>query len=305
MAVTAFLHYALEVPDQAVGQRYYRDFGLTDATGKGDVVRLRAAKQQRENVLLFAGRQKRLHHLCFAAPGEAFARVRQSLSRAAVTEVDPPRGAPEEGVWVKDPDGNPVNIQDEAPDPEPGDPPLLLNSPGHAPRQAVRGCPERGQGAAPRRLGHVLLFSPDLARQIDFYTRVLGMKLSDRSRDIIAFMRCSTDHHNLAVIASKGPGFHHGSFQVGSVDEIALGALRMTDRGWQPGWGLGRHVIGSNFFYYIRDPWGSFAEYYFDLDYIPEDCAWVPRDFPPEDSLYLWGPPVPSDFGENKELEAR
>src|SRR3989304_1954233 len=132
MAVTAFLHYALEVPDQAVGQRYYRDFGLTDATGKGDVVRLRAAKQQRENVLLFAGRQKRLHHLCFAAPGEAFARVRQSLSRAAVTEVDPPRGAPEEGIWVKDPDGNLVTTQDEARDPEPGDPPLLLNSPGHA-----------------------------------------------------------------------------------------------------------------------------------------------------------------------------
>jgi catechol 2,3-dioxygenase len=151
----------------------------------------------------------------------------------------------------------------------------------------------------------VLLFSPDLERQIDFYTRVLGLRLSDRSRDIIAFMRCSTDHHNLAVLASKGPGFHHASFQVGSVDEISLGALRMAERGWQPGWGLGRHVIGSNFFYYIRDPWGSLAEYYFDLDYIPEDCAWVPRDFPSEDSLYLWGPPVPPDFGENKEIEAR
>jgi catechol 2,3-dioxygenase len=105
----------------------------------------------------------------------------------------------------------------------------------------------------------------------------------------------------VALLASSAPGFHHGSFQVGSVDEIATGAVRMADRGWQPGWGLGRHVIGSNFFYYIRDPWGSFAEYYYDLDCIPEDCAWVARDFPPEDSLYLWGPPVPADFGENKE----
>ena len=48
-------------------------------------------------------------------------------------------------------------------------------------------------------------------------------------------------------------------------------------------------------------PWGSFSEYYFDLDYIPEGCAWEPRDFPPEDSLYVWGPPCPADFGENKE----
>ncbi|HEX9749504.1 MAG TPA: hypothetical protein VGB86_13970 [Methylomirabilota bacterium] len=80
-----------------------------------------------------------------------------------------------------------------------------------------------------------------------------------------------------------------------------LGHVLLFTRGWQPGWGLGRHVIGSNFFFYLRDPWGSFSEYYFDLDYIPEGCAWQPRDFPPEDSLYVWGPPCPADFGENKE----
>ena len=103
-------------------------------------------------------------------------------------------------------------------------------------------------------------------------------------------------------LASKGPGFHHASFQVGSVDEIALGAATMRDSGWQMGWGLGRHVIGSNYFYYTRDPWGSFAESYHDLDYIPEGCAWVPRDFPEADLPYDWGPPVPPEFVENAEL---
>ncbi len=48
MPVRAFLHYALEVPDQLVGQKYYQDFGLVDATGNGDAVRLRAARQERE-----------------------------------------------------------------------------------------------------------------------------------------------------------------------------------------------------------------------------------------------------------------
>ena len=165
----------------------------------------------------------------------------------------------------------------------------------------MRGAPERGLKPAPRRLGHVLLFTSDIARQVDFYTRVLGLKLSDRSQEIIAFLRCTTDHHNLALLASTAPGFHHASFEVGGVDEIALSAAAMADRGWQPGWGLGRHVIGSNFFYYIRDPWGSFAEYFYDLDHIPESCAWEPRNFPPEDALYVWGPPVPADFAENKE----
>jgi Glyoxalase/Bleomycin resistance protein/Dioxygenase superfamily len=84
----------------------------------------------------------------------------------------------------------------------------------------------------------------------------------------------------VAFLSSKGPGFHHGSFEVGGMDEIAMGAQHMRELGWEPGWGLGRHVIGSNYFYYIRDPWGSFAEYFFDLDYIPESCAWEPRDFP-------------------------
>ena len=52
MAVRTFLHYALEVPDQTVGQRFYEDFGLVDGTGRSDAVRLRPerlgrAKQSR------------------------------------------------------------------------------------------------------------------------------------------------------------------------------------------------------------------------------------------------------------------
>jgi hypothetical protein len=60
--------------------------------------------------------------------------------------------------------------------------------------------------------------------------------------------------------------------------------------------------VGERFYRYIRDPWGSFAEYFFDLDHIPESCAWEPRDFPEQDALYRWGPKPPPDFGENKEL---
>ncbi len=301
MAVRSLLHFALEVPDQAVGQRFYQDFGLVDRTGSSDAVRLCPEGVGRDAVLLYGGPRKRLHHLCFGAAGEDFARVREALARAGVRETDPPGGAPEDGLWIRDPDGNAVNIRDEAAPAPPPDTPLALNGPGYVPREVVRGYPERGRRIAPRKLGHVLLFTPDLERLLRFYVGTLGMKLSDRSRGIIAFLRSNTDHHTLALLSSHAPGFHHGSFQVGSVDEIAMGALRMADKGWQPGWGLGRHVIGSNFFYYLRDPWGSFSEYYYDLDYIPEGCAWEPRDFPPEDALYVWGPPCPADFGENKE----
>ena len=42
MPVRSLLHYALEVPDQSVGQSYYRDFGLADGSGRGAAVRLHA-----------------------------------------------------------------------------------------------------------------------------------------------------------------------------------------------------------------------------------------------------------------------
>ena len=304
MAVRSLLHYALEVPDQTVGERFYRNFGLVDEAGGDGAVHLRPAPLKRESVLLYPGPKKRLHHLAFGAPGDDYQATVESIRRASVPEVDPPRGAPEGGLWLRDPDGNLLTVRDEALVPPPADPPLRLNSPGHIARRVDRGAPDAGTTASPRRLGHVLLFTPQVDRQLDFYTRVLGLKLSDRSQKIIAFLRCTTDHHNVAFLTSKGPGFHHASFEVGSVDEIAMGAVRMQESGWQPGWGLGRHVIGSNFFYYIRDPWGSFAEYFHDLDYIPEQCAWEPRDFPEADALYRWGPPVPDDFGLNRELDA-
>jgi catechol 2,3-dioxygenase-like lactoylglutathione lyase family enzyme len=302
MAVRALLHYALEVPDLRVGEKFYRNFGLADKPTQDEAIHLRPAQLTRESVLLYPGPKKRLHHLAFGAPPADYAQVREAIQRAGVREVDPPTGSLDGGIWIRDPDGNLINVSDEGPLTPPADPPLALNSPGHPGRQAVRGCPEADLIAQPRRLGHVLLFTPDVDRQLAFYTQVLGLKLSDRCRHIIAFLRCSTDHHNVAFLSSKGPGFHHGSFEVGGVDEIAMGAQRMRESGWEPGWGLGRHVIGSNYFYYIRDPWGSFAEYFFDLDHIPESCAWEPRDFPEQDALYRWGPEPPQDFGENKEL---
>jgi catechol 2,3-dioxygenase-like lactoylglutathione lyase family enzyme len=302
MPVRALLHYALEVPDQTVGETFYRTFGLMGRPARDGAVHLHPGGLGRECTLLYGGPKKRLHHLAFGAPGGEYDAVRESMRRAGVREVDPPRRGPDGGFWVRDPDGHYVNVRPEGASEPPADPPLAVNSPGHIQREVRRGSPDRATNVEPRKLGHVLLFTPDVDRQLDFYGRILGLKLSDRVKSIIAFMRCSTDHHNLAFLASKGPGFHHASFQVGSVDEIAIGATHMRDSGWQMGWGLGRHVIGSNYFYYTRDPWGSFAEYYHDLDYIPEQCAWVPRDFPEEDSLYVWGPPVPPEFVENAEL---
>ncbi len=53
MAVRALLHYALEVPDQGTGEKFYTSFGLVNAPGRDNAVRLRPAPLERESVLLY------------------------------------------------------------------------------------------------------------------------------------------------------------------------------------------------------------------------------------------------------------
>jgi catechol 2,3-dioxygenase len=77
----------------------------------------------------------------------------------------------------------------------------------------------------------------------------------------------------------------------------------MLGKGYSRGWGLGRHVLGSNYFHYVRDPWGSYSEYSADIDYVPVDCDWPSGDHAPEDSFYAWGPDVPEDFVHNHEAD--
>jgi catechol 2,3-dioxygenase len=108
----------------------------------------------------------------------------------------------------------------------------------------------------------------------------------------------------IAFVKSEAPGLHHLSWDVESINQIGLGAVQMAEKGFTTGWGLGRHVLGSNYFHYVRDPWGSYAEYSSDIDYIPVDHDWKGGDHPPEDSFYVWGPNPPEDFAFNYEAAA-
>ena len=54
----------------------------------------------------------------------------------------------------------------------------------------------------------------------------------------------------------------------------------------------------------VEDPWGSYAEYSSDVDYIPVEHDWKAGDHPPEDSFYVWGPTPPEDFAFNHEAAA-
>jgi catechol 2,3-dioxygenase len=210
--------------------------------------------------------------------------------------VEAPAGFDNSGFWLRDPAG------------------LLVGSrsPKSSPARKTTEAGRRAEAWPARRCGqyasraaapcHVLVFTTDIDEAIDFYTGNLGLRLSDRS-DLVAFLHGihGSDQHILAFAQSTAPGMHHCSWDMSSIDDIGLGAMSMAGKGHVKGWGLGRHVLGSNYFHYVQDPWGSFAEYSCDIDYIPAARPWNAKYHEPEDSFYLWGPEPPTDFTINRE----
>jgi catechol-2,3-dioxygenase len=163
----------------------------------------------------------------------------------------------------------------------------------------------RTERVQPRKLGHTVLGTTDLAVTRAFFLEGLGFKLSDAIKDVGAFMRCSTDHHNVLVLQAPIGFLHHTSWQVDDVDEVGRGASAMLkDHPERHIWGLGRHHAGSNFFWYLKDPAGNFSEYYSDLDCIVDDYLWTPETFAGAQGLFNWGPPPPPSFLAPDDLAA-
>jgi len=305
MAVKSLQHFCLAVPDPALGGRFYEDFGL-EAEDRGDRLALRCAGRDQNQIVLVEGARRQMHHISLGTDTAGLETLKKALEANGTELLDPPALAPGEGLWFRDPEGVLINLSVAESAPWADAPEWRINNPGHVERRGTRGFPARDTVVKPRRLGHLLSFTTDIEAKIEFYTRVLGMKLSDRAQDMVAFLHVpgGSDHHVLAFLAAERLGFHHASFEVANVDEVGLGGCQMIAKGHRNGWGLGRHVIGSNFFHYIRDPWNGLAEYFCDIDYIPADIAWQPKDWPLEDSLYVWGPDVPEDFPANFEESA-
>jgi catechol 2,3-dioxygenase-like lactoylglutathione lyase family enzyme len=302
-AVHSLDRFVFSVPDLDVAERFYSQFGL-DARRSGDRLDLYAFGHPHcWGTIVAAPGRKKLQYLTFGAYAEDMDALAARAQKLGVARAGPHPLADREGIWLSDPDGNAVQIVAAA-----------KVSPEGPPPQAAPALHPRGKGAAPgrsaagpvrpKRLSHALIFSSDVLRSVRFYADALGLRLSDHAGDIVAFMHGAhaSDHHMLAFAKSGGPGFHHSSWQVDSIDEVGIGMDTMIGHGHTRGWGVGRHVIGSNYFAYVQDPWGSFAEYSYDIDFVPADLDWKAADHAPEDSFYVWGPPPPDYFIVNHEI---
>jgi catechol 2,3-dioxygenase-like lactoylglutathione lyase family enzyme len=292
MALHRLNSITIGVPNVEDTAAFYRDFNLTD-TAPGVFSTADGGEQLR----LTHSPVRRLLEISIGADDP------DDIDRVAsqLTAIDAPAARDGDRIAATDP-GSGVRVEvavAPAIKQAPADAPTY-NAPGRIERDGrSRRLPDEGppRGARPRKLGHCVVGSTDIDASDRFFTQGIGLKVSDSIKGFAHFMRCSTDHHNLLVQKAPVQFLHHTSWQVEDVDEIGLGAQALLSK--DPArhvWGFGRHYIGSNFFWYFRDPAGNFAEYYADMDCILDDQLWKPQVWEGMHALYAWGPPPPPSF---------
>jgi len=296
MALHRLTGIVIGVPDVAATARYYTDFGLTlSAAEPGDPVARFSTQDGGEQLrLVHTGARRLLEVGVGADDPDDLDRVADNLRRLGVAFH-----RADESVTAFDP-GTGVEVRvsvagrlESVPAPTPS-----YNAPGRPARTDARSEAVLREGRVrPRKLGHVVVGSTDYAASQRFLTEGIGFKVSDLVSDSAAFLRCSSDHHNVLVQQAPVAFLHHTSWMVDDVDEIGRGAHAMLET--DPArhvWGLGRHTVGSNFFWYLKDPAGNFSEYSSDIDCIVDDALWTPQVWEGIRALYEWGPPPPPSF---------
>ena len=71
-------------------------------------------------------------------------------------------------------------------------------------------------------------------------------------------------------------GCEHFAFHLCGPTEVLQAGRRLEGKGYQSFWGPGRHVFGSNWFWYFNSPLGCHVEYDADMDL--HDDSWIARE---------------------------
>ncbi|ALL79597.1 dioxygenase (plasmid) [Pseudonocardia sp. EC080610-09] len=295
MSLHRLASVTIGVPDLDATAQYYTDFGLAPVEGGSSEERRFATTDGGEQLTLVRTAVRRLVAITVGADDpDDLGRAAAGLASMGVFSTrDGDRlhtTEPASGVDVQ------VAVTPRIVQPEVA--PTPYNGPGRIERAGARAPGVlRDDRVRPRKLGHVVLGSTDIATTERFFLDGIGFKLSDRVAGAGAFMRCSTDHHNVLAMNAPVSFLHHTSWQVDDVDDVGRGAAAMLEA--DPDrhvWGLGRHHAGSNFFWYLKDPAGNFSEYYSDMDSVIDDQLWTPETLEGAKGLFSWGPPPPPSF---------
>ncbi|WP_018130850.1 VOC family protein [Effusibacillus pohliae] len=282
LGITHLRHISLLTPVlQEQADFYEQIWGLDKVFQDEDSVYFRGAGPEHHILSLHAGEKRGLHHIAFGMVDKyAVDQAAEKLAEKGVRIVAPPGYLDEAGrgyglrfldhenrcielsAWVEIHtfDWNKKNVD-----------PIMLN--------------------------HVVLNTVDLDQSVDFYTNVLGFKVTDWSEHQMAFLRCNKKHHSIAFNQGAHASVNHIAYEVSGVDEVMRGLSNVRKAGYQELWGPGRHGPGNNVFCYFQDPAGFVMEYTCYLETIEDEAEWRARVWKRVPHLMdrwgIAGPPTP------------
>jgi len=279
--VTGLRSVELGVPDLDKSAAFYRDvWGLEELVSNGDTVHMRGTGAE-HHVLTLRQRPKAAFlgvHFA-AANSEAVGKLHDQAKAHGATITAAPAALPrdEGGGWgfaMRSPEGQPVFVSCDVDRLDAG----------------------REDRSRPTKLTHVVLNATKTDAELAFFLDVLGFRHSD-STDMMEFMRCTSDHHSLALVRTEGPSLNHMAYEMANIDGLMRGAGRMKKAGYNVEWGVGRHGPGNNVFTYFIEPNGFVTEYTTEVEQVDEatyekhDAAYW-RNFPGRPCRWnMAGPP--------------
>jgi catechol 2,3-dioxygenase len=272
--VTGLRSAVFRVPDLKAATRFYEEnWGLEVAAADGDTVYLRGTGKEHHALALREGGDKKLLAVNLAADDKAAVDGLYQKAKGLGASVEAPEelGGPAGGYGFvfDDLTGRNFRISSDVAE--------------HEEKPAATDRPIK--------ISHVVVNSPDRDAQTSQFIDLLGFKLSD-STAFMNFVRCSSDHHAIAITKIDKPTLNHVAFEMPSHDALMFGAGRMKQSGFPTEWGVGRHGPGNNIFAYFVDPNGYVIEYTAEVQQVDDSYkVGMPEDWerPPELEGDTWG----------------
>lgn len=280
VSVKSISHVALNVQNVEQQAQFYTQIvglGETERDAAGRVY-LRCNANHHALVLVPSTQGGLEHYALNVGDRAALETAADALARAGIPfeNVGPGEPGQEVALRLRDPDGYVVELIGG----------VAQVAAGYGPR-AVQ----------PRKLSHTTLLVDDCQRSAEFYSEVLGFRVSDWVDDIFLWMRCSPDHHSLAFAKTGEVKMHHLAFEVIDFSYLARQAEHLMQHGHVLLYGPGRHGPGANQFAYFRDPEHNLIEFMCDLQQIWDESTYVPKVWNSQERwVNMWGPDGPADF---------
>jgi catechol 2,3-dioxygenase-like lactoylglutathione lyase family enzyme len=165
------------------------------------------------------------------------------------------------------------------------------------------------KGVGAYKLGHIAFFCPEPQDMIDFYSQVMGFRLSDWIGDYFAFMRCGIDHHSVNFLRGPSKDMQHIAFELHDSTQLTQACDLLGRERMEILWGPVRHGPGHNIATYHRNPADQIIELFCDMDVISDeelgyydprpwhrDRPQKPKVWDPAQQRDIWGLPSTPEF---------